>query len=37
MKRSPFLAAATNGPFLMDFDIHYQVDKLGSDNENPFE
>ena len=30
-------AASTNGPFLMDFDIHYQIDKLGSDNENPYE
>jgi hypothetical protein len=22
---------------LFDFDIHYQSDKLGSDNENPYE
>lgn len=30
-------ATTTNGPFLMDFDIHYQTDKIGSDNENPYE
>jgi hypothetical protein len=30
-------AASTNGPLLLDFDIHFQSDKLGSDNENPHE
>lgn len=30
-------ATTTNGPYLMDFDIHYQIDKVGSYNENPYE
>lgn len=30
-------ATTTNGPYLLDFDIHYQIDKVGSYNENPYE